>query len=732
LDVKAIVAELACDALPDGIHLVGVRGREGLNHLGAFDVALVSADPLDDAALVGEPAALKLVDEREELFRVIGLVIVHVEHGGEDRDGQHYTLHLAPEAYALTLRSGYRVFQEKTVKEIVEKVLDDAGIDAARRDLRLQGTYRPRMYCVQYGEIEWAFIERLLAEEGISYWFDTRDDDSPMLVLADAAGGHDSLPTNPNVPFTGTAVGTGMRRFLTLERTEQMVTTAVHVRDFDVRAPDVPIEAKAGEGPREYFEYPARVLDEDAAKARAAIRVEQLARLQVTLEGTSDCIRLRPGRVVTISGAADEWHNGSFVVVALEHELSLATPGGRAGSPYVARATLVPHGEVAVRPGLPENLPRVEGFEPGIVTGPAGEEIHVDDLGRVKIRFPWDRAAITDDKSSYWVRSLQMNMTGSMLLPRVGWEVPVAYIDGDPDRPFVLGRAYNGNSTVPYSLPGGSATTTLQSATSPGDGTTNEIRMGDSGGSQEVFVNATKDQTVVVGGAQTTDVSVDQTRDIALTLRAAVTSSQSTSVSANQSVNVGTDYGITADGSRSETIGALEHIKVTANRNTVCSSYTEIIGALYGVQCNQSNTSVKGTFLQLVGAALAQQGGLGVTETVVAARTELVAGAKMATVARGVSENVTGARVIEAGACNEKAGGKVLTKTKVAGRITVGGTAKMVAGGAFAIEAPSISIKASSLVAGALEMNGGALKATSGKTAVDAPSIKRQGGGSIG
>jgi type VI secretion system secreted protein VgrG len=730
--VETVGADLACDALPSGFRLVRVRGTEGMNELSRWEASIITKEPLDGASVVGEPASLRLDDPREGTSRIVGLLVTAVVHEGEDRDGLHHLLTLAPEAVVLTLRSGYEVFQEKTAKEIVEAVLDAAGLDASRRELRLAGTYRPRPYCVQYGEEAWSFVERLLGDEGISYWFDTKDDETPILVLGDSPSAYDSLPVSPTIPLETGAFAEGPRRFFELWRREEMITTAVHVRDFDVRAPDVPVEAKDGEGGLEYFEYPAGTLDSDAATARAKVRKEQLARRKVTLTGESDCIRLRPGRVATIEGAADEWHNGDFVVVRIEHDLTLPTPGQLASAAYRNRALLVPLGDVPERPAIPTMVPKVEGFEPAFVTGPVGQEIHVDDLGRVKIRFPWDRAAITDDTSSYWTRTLQTNMTGSMLLPRVGWEVPVAYIDGNPDRPFVLGRAYNGNSVVPYGLPGGSATTTLQSATSPGGGSTNEIRMGDSGGSQEVFIHASKDQTVVVGGSSTTDVSVNATRDITLTLRTSVSASQTTSVAANATVNVGTNYGISASGSRSETIGGLEHIKVTANRSVTTSSYTELIGALYGVQCNQSNTSVKGSYTQLVGAALAVAAGLGVTETVVAARTELVGGAKSLAVARGVSEEVVGARLIEAGACTEKAGGTVTTGTKVAGTIAVGGSASMEASGAFAIEAPSITIKAASLSAEALALQGGALKAKSGKTVVKAPAIKRKGGGAIG
>jgi type VI secretion system secreted protein VgrG len=724
--------DLGCEALPPGFHVVRAHGIEEMNALSRWEVrVLCVSDDLDFDALIGASAAIRLADSVEETSRTVGLVITEVIHEEEDRDGHHFTLALAPAPVTLTLRSGYRVFQKKTVKEIVEEVLKDAGLPADRMSWRLAGTYVPRPYCVQYGETEWAFIERLLADEGISYWFDTKEDGTPLIVFGDAPTAHDGLIASKVVAFEDGASLRG-RRFFALERLDAMVTSAVHVRDFDVRAPEVPIEGKAGEGGLEYFEYPANVLTSDAAKARAKVRLEQLRRLQVEVHGASDCARVQAGRVVTIEGCADDWHNGDFVVLRVEHDVQQGTPRQADVHSYGNRTVLVPYGEVFARPPLPTSVPKVEGFEPGITTGPAGQEIHVDDLGRVKIRFPWDRSGVVDDTSSYWVRSLQMNLTGSMLLPRVGWEVPVAYLDGNPDKPFVLGRVYNGNSVVPYSLPGASATTTFQSATSPGGGSTTEIRMGDGAGKQEIFIHAAKDQTVVVGGAATTDVSVDATHDVTLTLSANVTASQTTSVGASQSVNVGTNYGLSISGSRTEMIGGMELVKVTANRIVSSAAYTELIGAFYGIQCNQSNTSVKGPFTQLVGGSLAIVGGLGVSETILAARTELVGGSKSLAIRTGASETVIGAKIVTAGACRETAGGKISTGSKAAGKVTIGGSATMTSSSGFAIEAPTISIEAASLSAKALGLSGGALHAKDGKTHVKATTIKRTSGGALG
>ena len=424
--------------------------------------------------------------------------------------------------------------------------------------------------------------------------------------------------------------------------------------------------------------------------------------------------------------------NRQYLIVSVEHELTSGSPNDANGVSYKNSVVLVPGGERAFRPPAPVGQRRPVGIETAITTGAAGEEIHVDDMGRVKLRFLWDRSGITDDKSSTWARCLQMGLGGSMLLPRVGWEVPVGYIDNNPDRPFVLGRVYNATAIVPYSLPAGAATTTLQSATSPGGGSTNEIRMSDTAGKQEMFIHASKDQTVSVGGNSSTKVSGNETHDIGLACGLTVKGSRSLTVGASQSVNVGTDYTIGVRGSRSESIGGSEATQVTANRMMVVKGgVTELIGGFYGLQCNQSNTTVQGAFMQSIGGAMVLAAGLGTSESVAAIRTEIVGGARNIVAASAYAESVRGSKTLAAGAVREAAAASVTTRTMASGTVKVGGSATLKAGGVFVAEAPMITVQVSgSLSAGALSLKGGALKATSGTTKLKG-TIRREAGAKV-
>jgi type VI secretion system secreted protein VgrG len=715
--MPAAYARLLCDAFPEGFRTLTAAGTEAVSKLSRWDVRVVCDDPaVDLAAALGQPATLQLVDELEGTARVIPLLVEAAAYEDESRDGHRYAVTLAAREELLGLRGGYRTWMDKTAPEIVAEVLHDAGIPDADVELRLATGYAPRPMTTQYGESDWRFIERLLAEEGIAYWLDVDDaGEAAKLVFGDAPAAHDGVRGAGTMAYRDPGDGAPGRRFFDLEVTGLLVPTQVTVRDFDVRAPDVPIEGVAGVAGFEVFEFPANVVSSEAAALRATARLEQLGRLAQHAIGLSDCVRLQPGRVVTIEGASDDWMNGAYLVAGLEHEITMGSARDPAASSYANRALLVPHGKRPFRPAPPSPV-RVHGLEPATTTGAAGQEIHVDDLARVKIRFPWDRSGRTDDTSSAWVRTQQMNLGGAMILPRVGWEVPVVYLDGNPDRPIVLGRLYNATAVVPYGLPGASATTSFQSATSPGGGTTNELRMGDSAGGMEMFLHAQKDQTVTVGGSADTTVGADDTHDVTLSYGVAIKGSQTTTVGASQSVNVGTIYGTTAKGARSETVAALEATKVGANRVVAAGgSYSELVGGLYGIQCNQSNTEVKATFTQLIGGSLNLAAGLGTGETVAGARTELVGASRSITASRDASESVIGAKNLTAGATKETSGGAVQTTTKVAGKISVGGAAKLTSGGVFIIEAASITIDVGgSLKAPGFQLGGGVFKIKKG------------------
>lgn len=713
----------------DGAKIVRLRGREAINELSQFVLEVLSPDgDLDPASLVDQNAIVSLADAAGEVTH-FHLVVLEASHRGHFRGEDRYQITLGPPAARLALRVNHEIFQAETTQEIVAKLLDRVGIPSSLVLWRLGGQYAKRTYTVQYAESDWDFLTRLLADEGINHWFDRLGDDT-RLVFGDGSSSHEGIEgDSPSVPFEDASGMNGSAfAFHGLQRTWSIVSTRATLRDVDVQRPAVPVDGEAGKGALEIFEYPSNLVIPEAATARAKVRLEQLTRHRSTLTAETANTRIRAGRVVDIVGAADECFSGKFLITAVEHELSQASQEDSRGAPYRNRVTLVPFvADGPYRPAIPEKRPKIEGIESAIVTGPGGEEIHVDDLGRIKIRFFWDRSGVRDDKSSRWVRTLQMNLMTPQMLPRVGWEVPVIYENGDPDRPFVLGRMYNASAPPPYGMPGKKATSTLQSATSPSDGTTQEIRMGDDGGSEEAFIHAPKDHTVSVGGSHTVKVAANRSDDVAKSQSLQVDASQTTSVGGNQKVTVGADGGIAVKGGRAESIGGNESIGVTGTYDlTVKGAYIEQVGSFYALRCNQSNATIQGKFTQVIGAALSTTAGLGSNQSVAGARTEVLGGARSFTAGLAYADSTTGLKRITAAAANESANTDMAFTAGARAQIQAGGLLSIDGGGKVVFEATTISIKAATLTAngGSTMKLAGALKSSS-TVKLDASSVKK-------
>ncbi|MDC3955573.1 type VI secretion system Vgr family protein [Polyangium jinanense] len=718
------VVALFCDAFGEN-RVLSVSGREAMDELSVWRVEVVSDDgEIDVEALLDQEAAVGLTDSVGNV-RQIPLIVDEAAYIGMERIGHRYEIILKSRLSSLVIRRGYRVFQDKTTQEIVDELLRAAGATDVK--WRIGGQYAKRAYTVQYGESEWDFLARLLGEEGIHVWFDELDE-RPTILFGDGNTSHDGIEGGAFLPFEDPGgLVTSPAAITHLTAIWSTTPTRAQVRDYSPEHPDVLVEGTAGEGAAEYYEYPARLSITDSAAPRAAVRLEQLARFAHRLEAKSSNLRLRPGRVVQIAGAADAWFDGKFLVVSVEHEARPPSRDEAAARAYANRALLVPFREERYfRPAIPSARPAVDGLDTAVVTGPSGQEIHVDGLGQAKVRFRWDRSGITDDRSSCWVRSIQAPMSNSMALPRVGWEVPIAYENGDPDRPLLLGRVYNGGAKSPYPQPAHKATTTFQTATSPSDGTTHELRMGDDAGAMEMFVHATRDQTTTVGGSNETTVASNRSDDVKKSRETTVESAQSTSVGGNQSVTVGANCNVAVTGSRSQVVAGNEEIGLVGSQTTqVEGTYTELIGGFYGLRCNASNTKVQGAFSQMIGGALSTTSGLGTNQSVAAARGERVGGLRAYTAASVYADTTRGAKSVTAGAATDNAGTHIACVATASGSINVGGVAAFNAGGTLVVDAASIDFRAASLTAngGSIMKLQGALKA-SGKLVMDGAKTK--------
>jgi type VI secretion system secreted protein VgrG len=728
-----IDVRIACAPLGEAT-VITLDGREAMMALSSWELCVVATEAPDLDALRGADVTLAIVDPEEGSTRLVRLIVVEAAREIDRGRDPTFTLLLSDPPFLLTLRGGYRVFLEKTAEQIALDVLEGAGVPRAAIKLRLAAAYPVRPQCVQYAETEWSFIERVLADEGIAYWFDTTADGEHRLFLGDGVASHDGLDGGADLAFAGPlgAQRAGARVFSALTWEQGLAPERAWVRDLDVQNPEVYLDGAAGSGDLVYFEYPAGVTTVGAATQRASRRLDQLRRDEITVTGESDCIRLAPGRLVTITNVDEALFEQTMLIAEARHRFARPAKDGGPSVPYGVRVTLKPtRGEGGDerphhRPAIPR-APVAAHIESAVVTGPPGEEIYVDEIGRIKARFLWDRSGVTDDRSSCWIRGLQYPLGASMLLPRVGWEVAVAYLDGSPDRPFVLGRLYNATATTPYPLPAASATTAFQTWTTPRSGATQEIRMGDDAGREELVVHAARDLSINVGGARTTKVTGSASHAVGRSLTSAVLGSLRATIGAEQTLDVGAELLVGVEGEDLQRVAGLDRIDVTGNRVVISDAESvELVGADHALLCNQSNVNVAGACVRTVGGPQLVAAALGVTESVAGGRVYSCGGARVIQCA-SYTEAVTGGKRCEAGPVIDRAA-RAIKARAVSASITAG-SLSLRAGAKATISAPLVTIDvAGSLTAGPLTISSGKLKTTRGTTVVRGTTRRAQGG----
>jgi type VI secretion system secreted protein VgrG len=450
----------------------------------------------------------------------------------------------------LTRRQQSRIFQQQTVPQILEAVFK--GLDV---QLDLLGRYEPRNYCVQYRESDFAFVSRLMEEEGIFYFF-THADGAHKMVVADQPDAHKAVPGGA-IPFRQYSGGVRPDDAIYSWQREQTLTAGKVVLwddNFEMPGRNHAVTASVrqsvvagtvahklaigGNDKLELYDYPGgyakRFDGVDPGGGDRASDLQNIAqdndrtvklRMQaeearaVTTEGASTCRQLVAGHKLTLTG--HENADGTYVLIELQHEAragDVGMSGSAEGFEYKNRFVCVP-ASVPVRPARTTPRPEVAGCQTATVVGPRGEEIYVDKYGRVKVQFHWDRDGKRDANSSCWVRVATPwagKKWGAVHLPRIGQEVVVDFLEGDPDRPIIVGSVYNAEQLPPYVLPANKTQSGVKSRSSPqgGDDMFNEMRFEDKKGSEHLHVQAQKDLSTLVKNDETRDVLHDRTTTI--------------------------------------------------------------------------------------------------------------------------------------------------------------------------------------------------------------------------
>jgi type VI secretion system secreted protein VgrG len=535
------------------------EAREAISQLfhAVLDVVVDKRETFSFEQLLGSPVAIDLADSQYRNTRCFHGICRQVRQRGSDATFNHFAFDLVPQAWLLTKRTQSRIFQQTTVPDILRKVL--GGLDPAP-SIELTG-FEPRDYCVQYRESDWDFAARLMEEEGIFYFF-RHLADGHKLVLANKPESHKDVPFNQRITFRGgsrSAVDEDV--IFEFEKMQQVVSGQVTLWDHNFELPHKHLEAfgqvqqgvavgqvkhllKFGDNWRsEIYQYPGEYADrfdgvnpgggDRAADLRkifednqrtADIRMEQEAVTAVEIHGASTCRQLMPGFKFTMETLRGDTlgsglkADGTYVVTSVNHS-AVAPADQRSGTPeafrYSNKFTAIPVG-LPFRPQRVTPKPRVPGSQTAVVCGPKGQEIFTDKYGRVKVQFHWDREGKSDADSSCWIRVATVwagRRWGAMHVPRIGQEVIVDFLEGDPDRPIIVGSVFNADQMPPYLGDGPDGqhkndpkVSGIKSNTTPGGHGYNELRFDDSKGKEQVFIHAQGNHDLRVNASSMTSV----------------------------------------------------------------------------------------------------------------------------------------------------------------------------------------------------------------------------------
>lgn len=482
---------------PDVLLLDACQGEESISQLFKFTLSMRAADAsLDPAKIVGAAVTVKLAVPKGPLRFLSGIVSRFIHTGG-DTAFATYEAEMVPTLWLLTLSRDRVIYQNKSAADIIKAVLGDFAVVF---DAKLSGTYGVREYCVQYDETAFDFISRLMEEEGMFYFFTFKDGGHTM-VLADAGSAH--VPCVDAKALKYFPDQGGRRRLDVVNQLElenRLVSQKYEYADFNYLKPTTALlsEVVGAKGKGKQFEFPGKFAVAADGKQLATVRSEASQAQVAICRGTSYCYPLTAGTKFTLTDHPRSVLNTALVLRSVKHWASK----DQYCNAFDAFAATVPFRSARRTP-----LPRVPGSQTALVVGPSGEEIWTDEHGRVKVQFHWDRLGAKDEKSSCWVRVSQSwagKGWGSLFLPRIGQEVVVTFVDGDPDRPLVTGCVYNGENKPPVTLPSMQTQSTLKSRSSKEGAAGNEMRMEDKKDAEEFYFHAQKDMKLEIENALTT------------------------------------------------------------------------------------------------------------------------------------------------------------------------------------------------------------------------------------
>jgi type VI secretion system secreted protein VgrG len=597
----------------DLLLLTAFKGREELSRLFRYELTFLSEkDDITAKDIAGQAVRWCVQPEGGPPRYFHGLVSQFVGLGVDVRNRRYYRAEVVPALWFLTRTANCRIFQKKTVPEIIDAVFADQGI--ADYTMHMKGTHPKREYCVQYRETAFDFLSRLMEEEGIFYFF-FNSEDKQNLIVADQNSFFVDCKEQ-TVKYGGFSGRLATAVVEAWEHRFSYPSGKWSLTDYNFETPEANLLSSAGtvvklKGITRYerFDYPGGFRQTSESKSISKLRMEEEETPYDLVQGTSGCRSFMPGGKfeLTMHPAAAE--NQEYVLTAVEHEAVEGSYDGNGQETFYRNEFTCIPSAVPFRPARVTPRPVVGGPQTAVVVGPKGEEIYTDKYGRVKVQFFWDREGKKDENSSCWIRvaeNLAGKNWGMIFNPRIGQEVVVDFLEGDPDRPLITGRVYNASQMPPYELPAKQTQSGIKTRSSKNGRSEdfNELRFEDEKDKEDVYFHAQKDfhrvvehdDDLKVGHDQTVEVKHDQSVEVKNDATLKVEGGRKVTVTKDQAVTISQgkyaidvsqgDYGLDVKMGQ-VTVKAMNGIELKVGQNSVV--------------INQSGITIKGMVVKIEG-----------------------------------------------------------------------------------------------------------------------------------
>jgi len=601
--------------LGDELHFRELRGQENISQLFSLDVEMLSEnESIDPKALLGKNATIE-IETQGGGRRFIDGIVTRFGMQGQDHRHYAYKARLSPWLWLATRKSDFRIFQNLNVPDIIEQVLGVYGHPMQRK---LTRAYRSWDYCVQYNESDCDFVSRLMEHEGIYYFFEHASGQHTLVLCDDIIASHGALPGGESIPFyPPEKAAAGDQENIHAWQLEQEIKPGRHyIDDYDFKKPRAELSHMRRDPPghahdgHETYEWPGGYTEYGDGDAYIRVRLKQGLTGHSRVRGQSCHRALATGYTFSLYNYPRGDQNRQYLITGLSYHLkenprvSAVAPGAKGSAAedgsfqrYELQAQPT---SLAFTPPRTTPKPRTTGPQTAVVVGPAGEEIWTDEYGRIKVQFHWDRLGSKDQNSSCWIR-VATNWAGpgfgAISIPRIGHEVVVDFLNGDPDYPIVTGCVYNAANMPPWALPANATQSGIKTRSSKGGaagagmkngpGDANAIRFEDKAGQEQLWLHAQKDQLTEVENDEDKWVGNDRRKTIDRDETSVIHRDRTETVDRNEKIDVhgwrtevvDLDETLTVHQNRTRTVDLDESIRICKNRTkTVDANGRDSIG----------------------------------------------------------------------------------------------------------------------------------------------------------